>query len=396
MRRHRIAAAVGLTAILLLPAKVSAQRAVVDPLTLFAKMMPVLSHERCANCHGATNPYTGEYHPGAISPNAQCQTCHTATDERGFSRWRTPGAVFAFFQKTTRELCQRFEAIGNFGDAMVFHLETDHLIGLAFIGRRGNAVERQYAKPPPMTRPEFVRAYRTWYQDGGGACSGWEGTITRTETIATDTTPGSGLNSPAVYRVGDLETTITQSGNHTYTINIKNGVATVSTTHAGDILHKSVSRQDNCTSTNFVRDVYSLVSTERPTNESGAGPLVATGDGSVRVGIADDGSYRIHVVPPRETTKRVSSVWNINDCGVQLPALPTSTESSDWPEWVFEIAGKLSNPKDRRRLQGKSTIEVDSSYDPSFGLAYHADVAGLDGKSFKFRITMTWNLTRVP
>jgi hypothetical protein len=43
-----------------------AQKPVDDPLTVFSKMMPVLSHDRCVNCHGATDPYKGFYHPGSV------------------------------------------------------------------------------------------------------------------------------------------------------------------------------------------------------------------------------------------------------------------------------------------------------------------------------------------
>jgi hypothetical protein len=58
------------------------QQAVEDPLTLFAKMMPVLSHDRCVNCHGATDPFKGFYYPGAVSQSTLCVKCHTAN-----ARW---------------------------------------------------------------------------------------------------------------------------------------------------------------------------------------------------------------------------------------------------------------------------------------------------------------------
>src|SRR4051812_48528548 len=35
-----------------------------DPLTKFSKLMPVLTHDRCANCHGDVDPFTGENHEG--------------------------------------------------------------------------------------------------------------------------------------------------------------------------------------------------------------------------------------------------------------------------------------------------------------------------------------------
>jgi hypothetical protein len=40
-----------------------------EGLKLFEKMLPVFMHPRCLNCHGGTNPVTGENHPdpgGAI------------------------------------------------------------------------------------------------------------------------------------------------------------------------------------------------------------------------------------------------------------------------------------------------------------------------------------------
>ena len=379
------------------PASVSAQRAVADPLTLFAKLMPVLSHDRCVNCHGATDPYTGAYHPGAVNRRTECHTCHTARNEHGVSNWRLAPESFAFFKKTTQQLCRHFESLGNLGDGMAFHLETDELIGLAFIGRRGNAVGREFAKPPPMSRPEFVRAYRTWFRDGGGACSAWEGTITRTETIATDTTPGSGPNARNVHRAGPLRIFSWQYGTHSYTIKIKGGVATVSTTHTGEKNQRTVVRAaDDCDAVTHLRVAYGLVSTNPPTDQAGDGPLVAVGDGSVRVGLAADGSYRIHVVPPRETTRMTTTYTNVNTCGAPIPAFPDDTDTFDWSEWIFEIVGKLANPRDRWHIKGQSTIDVDSSYDPSFGLAYHADVSRQDGTPLKFRITTTWDLSRVP
>src|ERR1041385_3227586 len=116
----------------LIPVPVHAQQPVDDPLTLFAKMMPVLSHERCVNCHGATNPYTGDYHPSAVSRNTPCVNCHTASP-----RWDTAPPAMSFFRKTTRQLCQHFEMLGP-SEALAAHLQVDDRIGLAFVGRRGN------------------------------------------------------------------------------------------------------------------------------------------------------------------------------------------------------------------------------------------------------------------
>ena len=95
------------------------QRAVEDPLTIFAKMMPVLSHDRCVNCHGATDAFRGFYHPDAVSQRTPCVTCHTAN-----ARWDIAPAVMAFFQKTTRQLCDHFSVKLPVGDATAVHWRT--------------------------------------------------------------------------------------------------------------------------------------------------------------------------------------------------------------------------------------------------------------------------------
>ena len=80
------------------------QRLVEDPLTIFAKMMPVLSHDRCVNCHGATNPL-GDYHPGAVPRG----TCLNVTPPA--CGW--DNADHAFFKKTTRQLCYHFSEVAR-------------------------------------------------------------------------------------------------------------------------------------------------------------------------------------------------------------------------------------------------------------------------------------------
>src|SRR5438105_1644553 len=53
------------------PAPGAAQGA--DGLTLFGALMPVLTNPRCFNCHGGTNPATGENHGGgAVGASAVC------------------------------------------------------------------------------------------------------------------------------------------------------------------------------------------------------------------------------------------------------------------------------------------------------------------------------------
>jgi len=371
------------------------QRPVDDPLTIFAKMMPVLSHDRCVNCHGATNPYTGDYHPGAQRPGT-CLQCHTAS-----VKWNdVPPPIIAFFKKTTRQLCYHFSAVVPVGEETAKHLETDDLIGLAFAGRRGNAVGPEYTQKPPMTRAEFVRAYRNWVQQTGGICSAWEGTITRTETVAANDT-GPGL---ADYRrVGPMTLTSWQNGTHTITVKIKDGAAVVSTTLNGEVHSKEVTKTSDCEVTGHTRDAYSLVSTKAATTVSGpaAGgatePLATVGDGTVRVGLAADGSYRIHIVPPAEKTQTTTTRTISVTCPADFPAGPAHTQTFDWKPWVFEIAEKLPNPRLRTHLQGQTVEMLERSAKRSLGLAFMGAAVGrLDETSVKFKVTTTWDLKRAP
>jgi len=369
------------------------RQVVEDPLNVFAKLMPVLSHDRCVNCHGATDAFKGFYHPGAVSRRTPCLSCHTAS-----GRWDIAPAPMAFFQRSVRELCSHLANNLAVGEATAFHLEHDELIGLAFAGRRGNAVTAQYTEKPPMTRAEFVRAYRTWVQQTGGGCSAWEGTITRTEVIAEDTT-GPGL--PDVRVMGPMTVTFWQRGTHSYTITIKDGQATVKAILDGERNNKEVMKAPNCESTGHVRDAYSLLSTTVSGAKAEPGPadttaLAAIGDGAVRVGLAADGSYRIHVVPPAEKTQRTSTTTFKATCPIPDPSPSAHTETFDWNPWVFDITGKLQDPHMRGHLQGQTVEVMANSVDKPIGLAGSAAVGHLDGSSVKFRVTTTWDLKRAP
>src|SRR5262249_24441925 len=148
--------------------------------------------------------------------------CHTAS-----GRWDVAPPIIAFFKKTTRQLCYHFSVNLQPGEETAIHLENDDLIGLAFAGRRGNAVKPEFTEKPPMTRAQFVAAYRNWVKLTGGGCSSWEGTITRTETIA------------GTYRddqqIGPMTMTSSQNGAHTITLKISGGKAVVTTTLSGDV-----------------------------------------------------------------------------------------------------------------------------------------------------------------
>jgi hypothetical protein len=369
-----------------------AQKPVDDPLTVFSKMMPVLSHDRCVNCHGATDPYKGFFHPGSVPLTSTCIGCHTASPQ-----WRLAPGPTAFFQKNTRQLCDHFSRNLEVGEGTANHLATDALIGLAFAGRRGNAVPGQYTQKPPMTRAEFVRAYRDWVRLTGGGCSSWEGTITRTETNTGDTT---GMNLPDVKRIGPITVTSWQKGTHTITVKIKGGAATASATLSGEINNKEITKAPNCELTAHMRDAYSLVSTKGAAANPAPGdtmPLAAIGDAIVRVGLAADGSYKIHVIPPAERTQKTSTTKISSTCPIPNAAPPAHTDTFDWHTWVFEVAAKLPNPRLRTQLQGSTVDTLTYLAKPPFGLAFMGAAVGRSNETnVKFLVTTTWNLKRAP
>ena len=62
-------------------------------------------------------------------------------------------------------------------------MRDDQLIGLAFAGRRADAIpEEDPAEPPPMSRGSFLAWVTFWVEKAVGSCD-LNGTITITETL---------------------------------------------------------------------------------------------------------------------------------------------------------------------------------------------------------------------
>jgi hypothetical protein len=117
----------------------------------------------------------------------------------------------------------------------------------------------------------------------------------------------------------------------------------------------------------------------------------------VRVGLAADGSYRIHIVPPAEKTQTTTTNTISTSCPASFPAPPSHTGTFDWKPWVFEIAAKLPDPRARTHLQGQTVEMLERSAKRSLGLAFMGAAVGrLDETSVKFKVTTTWDLKRAP
>ena len=68
--------------------RLARQQASPTPLQLFQKMLPVVRHPRCMNCHGGVDPGDSTQHKGGSQvPNADCTACHDDSAKRLQSSW---------------------------------------------------------------------------------------------------------------------------------------------------------------------------------------------------------------------------------------------------------------------------------------------------------------------
>jgi len=182
---------IGATAIAAAAAQPGGGGSAKDPLRLFAPMMPVFSHPRCSNCHGAVDVLAGVNHDqleksdvplnddgdmlSGQDGNAKCRECHDEDEQN--SVWRLAPRSKTFAGKDVKSLCTELVDVNGLTDParradFLQHLTSDQLIGFAFEGRRGMVDNDQ--QQPPMDRPTFVNLARRWLDEGKARCSGVE------------------------------------------------------------------------------------------------------------------------------------------------------------------------------------------------------------------------------
>ena len=212
--------ATGMSARVGFSARVARQQATATPFQLFQKMMPVVRHPRCVNCHGGVNPADSTRHLGGAITVEACESCHTDV-----SHWDLPSRDHFFVGKTDQELCSLFaEFAEKQGHARFIskHLRGDELIIAGFKGVMGGARNPGFVDTPNPPRPPadpprggqdaFVRLGQDWIDNGQGACEVL-GTITLEESVAaTDT-----------FNLGPLETRFSYGGKRTVTIKFRDG-----------------------------------------------------------------------------------------------------------------------------------------------------------------------------
>lgn len=332
MNRKLASACIGAGSLLTMTAFiVSAQTTNADPIELFAKLMPVFTHSRCENCHGAVNPFAGNTHDGGVIPagfdwtvedmgmrNAACLTCHTTAAD-----WRLAPRHLAFVNLDAKALCQlQADQVRRLSPAgYISHLEGDILIDLAFEGYSGGASE--VPAPPAMSKQDFLAAARAWLSTGRAGCGGWVGTITQTETFAAN------YAYPIQAGTGPSTMTVKESASRVLALDRSNGQVTV-----------KIEQRGHNTTTGVIRDIgpKGPCTSTATSNSDWIGLNSGPAAGRASIEIKPDGSYAIQMIGPTEKTSGDGSSDLVTDCG----PLPTVHDTNapielDWDPWTFTI-----------------------------------------------------------
>ncbi|HKS75363.1 MAG TPA: hypothetical protein VJQ82_19300 [Terriglobales bacterium] len=154
-----------------------------DSLAAWAKMVTVLQHPRCLNCHQQNTPLQGDsrrthiplvvrgednHGVGAM----RCGNCHNDMGNNDTSRtpggpnWSLAPASMLWQGLSSAQLCRAIkgpEHNGNRqGPALIEHVEKEPLVLYGWNPGVGRAV-------PPIPHDEFVRVTKVWVA-GGMAC----------------------------------------------------------------------------------------------------------------------------------------------------------------------------------------------------------------------------------
>lgn len=373
-----------------------------DPLELFAQIMPVFSHPRCANCHGDMDPNSeSQYrdHPGGfVRRGESCtETCHV--DEPDWTRVAPPHLKFLGLDTKALCLLQQQRVRRDGVSSYLGHLSTDALIGAGFAGLSGGMAET--AVKPPMERDEFVEKAADWIQLGAAGCGTWEGTITQTETHeGTYDYPWKDFMPPST--IGVVE-----EAERVLTLERRRGISTATVTMGG---HAEITRVAYIPLDGGVcKTVYQDNSVW--TNRT-PGPMPA----KVDIKIEQDGKYSIRFALPEETTEQVNNDTMTSDCLQLPPSEPMPNTVLSWPQWIFKIscgapfaqnvaAGnfidcELFDPETMPRLKGSLTRTIreheDAAEPQSWLRVSPASGSRVDThKSIPIKVITTWDFQLV-
>jgi hypothetical protein len=401
-----------------------------DPIALFTEMVPVFTHDRCANCHGGVDPHAEsgpleDTHDGGIIPQGGTCTessCHTqAHGAEPAHAWRTAAPHHSFGGKSARELCDMQSPIAQRmrpPEDYYHHLNSDLLIDLAFVGQSGGANPSPQPSPPPMRKNDFLKAARAWL-DAGAGCGGWVGTITRVEKFgASYSYPLAGMPPPS-------SVTVTENAERTLTLDRRDGISTVTVNQGGrskltQVMH-TTGENGPCEITIVSMSTWTGRAAAQPVGvpvvrpSPGASPGVV-GRGGFDAQINPDGSYVISFTTPEERTTTAETGNSTTNCGPLPPMNSSDTTELVWDPRHFTIrcpanftqnpAGgnaidcDIFDPPRQPRLKGTMTrtiINHEDAADPQSWLSVSpvGNSRADDGTSLPVVVTTTWDFVLV-
>jgi hypothetical protein len=374
-----------------------------DPLARFSKLMPVFLHDRCVNCHGDVDPFTGENHEGGqleparaaplIGPdgnqrlgpefNGPCTEsgCHSAPHARF---WAIAPKEMKFSGHTAASLCRQIQHTPRFDKAALLkkHFHEDELIAAAFIGQRGFP---DRSPEPPGSAAEFVSLADKWLEGSEDVpCSGWVGTITQTETV--DLTTHHNRSDPT----GNEQTTEIQRATRRIDVTLADGQVTLRIAVQGteSIENTVVTQQDgrSCTTTGKAVTTFGTPNGETSGEARSAKVIFLPGN-----------KYELSIKGPVEHTSGVERSTLVN---CVLGNVPSDPEPKDFTHsgWVVAISGIRSDPSDRMHLEGTTTETrtEDDAWLTRKGGALRASQTRDNGELLPVPVEVktTWNLTR--
>ena len=148
----------------------------------FNKMMDVLTHQRCMNCHPSDNvPKQGEdshsHRFGITRKNSvgatNCNTCHQASNNEysgvpGAPEWALAPHVMRWEGLSRIEIAKSImnpENNGNRSAEDVMHHLTEHELVL-WAWEPGVDAEGNQRELPPVPKEEYIEAVKKWIQLG--------------------------------------------------------------------------------------------------------------------------------------------------------------------------------------------------------------------------------------
>ena len=325
--------------------RLARQQASPTPFELFQKLLPVVRHPRCSNCHGGVDPVSGLGHlPGRIDTNRThkqtyqpCKDCHSDAKE-----WFSPGADHFFVGKSDREVCAIFAefAMKQGHDRFITnHLTEDVQIIAGFEGLMGGARDTtgsstDKADPPPMKQGPFVKLGKDWIDRGQGACELLGSIVMRESVAASDS-----------FSLGPIETRMNYSGTRAVTLTLRDGKYDADIRTDYTVIQVSKSSLENPKTGEPCYLTYTR-------NERQLGTTTGVASVAIKdtIFFADtkppQTDYRIDVLLPPETTQRTESRTTVDGCNTGMPFPPQSeTGSFTWGRTRFIIEGHVEDPK---------------------------------------------------